>query len=207
MDKIEQMASKIYSFEYEIANRMWSKTENRDEGWKTGFGDFPFFLFFNHVRDPSNTQRKQKIENLTVNSVVSDWSEYLNEIFEKVHVANHVEAETFVNAADEKWFANVDSAIAAAKMSESDLKDYVAWRVHMALIPYLAADWRQIASDFAETISGTSSKPRWETCSDSTNSGFGFVWAVGKLYVEQDFADESRDTCAGFDILGAYYSN
>jgi len=174
MDKIEQMAIKIYSFEYEIANRMWSKTENRD---------------------PANTQRKQKIENVTVNGVVGDWSEYLNEIFDKVHVPKHVDSDTFVNAADEKWFANVDSAIAAAKMSESDLKDYVAWRVHMALIPYLAADWRQIASDFDETISGTSSKQRWETCSDSTNSGFGFVWAVGKLYVEQDFADESRDTC------------
>ena len=167
---IDIMAEKIYAFESNIAKYMWTRTESRD---------------------PANTQRKKKISELQTNKLISDWAAFLNEIFEKVKVEGiDVDQDVVVNLADEKWFGNVDKAIAEAGMSDDDLSDYIAWRVHMSVVGYLGEDWREIADEFDQTVSGTEPKPRWQTCSDAANSAM--EWPVGKLYVESDFKGESK---------------
>ena len=139
-EAIAAMAEKIYNFESEIARGMWDKTE---------------------ARDPANVMRKKKIGAVETNKVVADWAAFLNEIFVKVEAGNEpVNSDTFVNAADEKWFGNVNKALENAKMNDDDLKDYIAWRVHMSVVSYLGADWRKISEEFDQTVSGTTPKAR-----------------------------------------------
>jgi len=167
---INAMAAKIYEFESNIAKYMWTRTENRD---------------------PANTQRKRKVGELKTNKIIGNWVAYLNEIFAKVKVTGiDVDEDVIVNLADEKWFGNADKAIEEANMSDDDLLDYIAWRVHMSVVGYLGEDWRAIADEFDQIVSGTEPKPRWQTCSDAANSAM--EWPVGKLYVESDFKGESK---------------
>jgi predicted metalloendopeptidase len=116
-EDIKNMAEKIYAFEKNIASMMWTRTENRD---------------------PANTQRKFVLSEVIKNDLISDWSIFLNDVFEKVSVTGiDTDGSEVVNVSDEKWFNNTNKAIEEAKMSDNDLKDYVAWRVHMSIISYL----------------------------------------------------------------------
>ena len=114
---IEAMAAKIYNFESLVAHKMWTRTESRD---------------------PANTQRKSALNIIQTNSIVSSWSGFLNNIFDKVNVDGiDVNGADIVQLADEKWFNNTNDAITEAGMTDNDLLDYIAWRVHMSVIGYL----------------------------------------------------------------------
>lgn len=54
-------------------------------------------------------------------------------------------------------------------MTDSDLEDYIAWRIHMSVVTYLGDDWRETRKNFDEVVSGTSEQERWRTCSDAAN--------------------------------------
>ena len=60
-------------------------------------------------------------------------------------------------------------AIDDAGMTDSDLEDYIAWRIHMSVVTYLGDDWRETRKNFDEVVSGTSEQERWRTCSDAAN--------------------------------------
>jgi len=89
-------------------------------------------------RDPANTQRKRELDVIQPNTIVSSWVDFLNNIFGKVNVDGiDVDGKEIVNLSDEKWFNNTNQAITEASMSNDDLMDYIAWRVHMSIIGYL----------------------------------------------------------------------
>ena len=87
----------------------------------------------------------------------------------------------------------------------SSVQDYVAWRVHSNYIGYLGSEWRAISDEFAATISGTTPKPRWQTCSDAANSVM--EWAVGKLYIEEDFQVKKLTRTPPYYYLGRIKRN
>lgn len=185
-ESIRAMAEKIYNFESNIAKYMWSPTEGRD---------------------PANYQRKKVVGEIPGNEIVGNWDQFVNEIISKVNVDYSIEVDTIVNLSDEKWFNNTNLAIDEAGMGNDDLLDYVAWRVHSNYIGYLGAEWRAISDEFTATISGQTPKPRWQTCSDAANSVM--EWAVGKLYIEEDFQGESKEIMTGLvdNLFSAFREN
>ena len=54
-------------------------------------------------------------------------------------------------------------------MTDADLEDYIAWRIHMSVVGYLGDDWRETKKNFDEVVSGTVEQERWRTCSDAAN--------------------------------------
>ena len=95
------------------------------------------------------------MEEVETNGLVSDWSQFLNDMFASFEIAGiDTTGDTIVNNSDRKWFAAVDKAIEAAEMSDDDIMDYVAWKVHLSVISYLGDDWRATADEFNEIISG-----------------------------------------------------
>ena len=172
-ERIDAMAEKIYEFERQIAENMWTKVENRD---------------------PANTTYKKPLSELATNSIVSDWSKFLNDMFAELGVTGiDTTSETVVNNSDRKWFAAVDSALEAADMSDADVMDYVAWKIHLSVISYLGEEWRATGDEFNQIISGTDEPERWRTCSDAANGAM--EWPVGKLYVDEDFSPDAKTKC------------
>ena len=102
-------------------------------------------------------------------------------------------SETVVNNSDRKWFAAVDSALEAAEMSDADVMDYVAWKIHLSVISYLGEEWRATGDEFNQIISGTDEPERWRTCSDAANGAM--EWPVGKLYIDEDFSPDAKTKC------------
>merc|ERR1719334_1725975 len=172
-DAISKMANKIYDFEFQIANMMWNQTE---------------------MRDPENSQRKRYLADVATSQVVPDWVSFLK-LFSDMgaNLTDSVfDPEEMVILMDEKWLNNTDNAIAAAGMEDSDLQDFIAWRVYMSLVPYLGAEWRETSENFNEVLSGATPKPRWESCVNEVNDMM--TWATGRLYVDVAFKEESKKT-------------
>jgi len=73
--------------------------------------------------------------------------------------------------------------------------------------PFLGKDWRDTGKEFDEIVSGTTPKPRWQTCSDAANGAM--EWPVGKLYIEADFKGESKDVTEEMvgDLMEAFSTN
>lgn len=95
------------------------------------------------------------MEEVETNNLVSDWSQFLNDMFASFEIAGiDTTGDTIVNNSDRKWFAAVDKAVEAAGMTDDDIMDYVAWKVHLSVISYLGDDWRATADEFNEIISG-----------------------------------------------------
>ena len=95
------------------------------------------------------------MEEVETNNLVSDWSQFLNDMFASFEIAGiDTTGNTIVNNSDRKWFAAVDKAVEAAGMTDDDIMDYVAWKVHLSVISYLGDDWRATADEFNEIISG-----------------------------------------------------
>ena len=170
---VDAMAEKIYEFERQIAENMWTKVENRD---------------------PANTTWKKPLSEIETNSLVGDWSTFLNDMFKELGVSGIDTTEnTVVNNSDRKWFGAVDSAIEAANMSDNDIMDYISWKVHLSVVSYLGDEWRATADDYNQIISGTDEPERWRTCSDAANGAM--EWPVGKLYVDEDFSPVAKAKC------------
>jgi len=172
-EEIDTMANKIYEFERQVALNMWTSVENRD---------------------PANRTYKKPLAEVQTNSLVSDWSQFMNDMFAAMSITGiDTTSETIVNNSDRKWFAAVDQVIAATGMTNNDLMDYVAWKVHIGLVNYLGEDWRATRAEFDQIISGTTEQERWRTCSDRTNGAM--EWPVGKLYIDADFSPDAKTKC------------
>jgi len=160
------------------------------------------------MRDPANTQRKRVLGEIATNEIVGDWSKFLMDF--SARGANITEStiapESTVILMDEKWINNTNKAIAAADMSTNDLLDFIAWRVHMSVVPWLGKQWRATADNFNQVISGTKEKPRWESCVNEVNGMM--TWATGRLYVDAVFPEESKETITGMiDELQNAFAN
>ena len=159
-EAIDAMAEKIYEFERQIATNQVicvNFIQGPDLGpftidWKL----IELFQWTNvENRDPANRTYKKPLEEVETNGLVSDWSQFLNDMFASFEIAGiDTTGDTIVNNSDRKWFAAVDKAIEAAEMSDDDIMDYVAWKVHLSVISYLGDDWRATADEFNEIISG-----------------------------------------------------
>lgn len=77
----------------------------------------------------------------------------------------------------------------------------------MSTIPYLGQEWRDTMADFNQIISGTSEKARWESCVNEVNSMM--TWATGRLYVDEVFPEESKETMMAMidELQNAFATN
>ena len=166
---LRRMAYKIFNFELEMAKLISTPVELKNS--------YPY---------PTKI-----LGDLPTNEIVQDWKNFFD-------TASTISGKSFsksensdITLSDEKWINSIDTAIQNANIEKHDLLDFIAWRVYMELVPYLGADWRNIAKEFNLEIFGKFGEAtRSRECVILVSKQMPS--AAGKIYHDKGFSTDAE---------------
>jgi|CXWL01.1.fsa_nt_gi endothelin-converting enzyme/putative endopeptidase len=118
-----------------------------------------------------------------------------------------VPATNDINVATPEFFTALDRLLATTPLPA--LKAYLRWKVIAAAADYLSKPFVDADFEFfGKTVRGQAEiEPRWKRCVDATEGALGE--AVGKLYVDRQFAGDSKKVALEMigDIEASFAAN
>ncbi|KAG7470976.1 hypothetical protein MATL_G00119550 [Megalops atlanticus] len=125
---------------------------------------------------------------LLIDSKEFNWTRFTNNIMETVNITVTDEEQVIVYAPN--YFLRLNPVL--AKYSSRDVHNYMVWRYVMNLVVGLSRAYKDTRRAFRKAIYGTTSEAAvWRQCANYVNSNLDN--AVGRLYVEEAFAGESKE--------------
>ncbi|XP_039537572.1 neprilysin-like isoform X1 [Pimephales promelas] len=170
---IKQEVARVMMMEKEIANATDTPEDRNDP-----------VLLYNKV--PLETLNNNFT--LDFDSRVFNWTLFTNKIMDTVGVPITDSEEVIVYAPN--YFKRLNPVL--AKYTKRDIQNYLVWRFVMNLVVGLSRQYRETRKAFRKAIYGTTSEVAvWRQCAIYVNNNMEN--AVGRLYVEQAFAGDSKD--------------
>ena len=151
------------------------------------------------MRDPEKRYNKLDVSGLQKLSPQLDWKAFLQ-------AAGYPQISE-ANIAVPDFFAALDKTATAAP--PETLQAYLRWNLVNTAADFLSKDFVNANFEFyGKTLGGQAElEPRWKRCVDMTEAALGE--AVGKLYVEREFAGDSKKKALEMihDIEDAFEAN
>ncbi|NXX62665.1 NEP protein, partial [Scopus umbretta] len=170
--KISEEMKRVMDLEKEIANAT-TKSEDRND---------PLLLY-----NKMTLAQLQKNFSLEIDHKVFSWSKFINDIMSTVQI--NVENTEHVIVYDPEYLIRLKSIL--NKYTPRDLQNYMIWRFIMDLVNSLSRNYKDTRNAFRKALYGTTSETAvWRRCANYVNGNMEN--AVGRLYVEEAFAGESK---------------
>uniref|UniRef100_A0A8D0HJC0 Neprilysin n=1 Tax=Sphenodon punctatus TaxID=8508 RepID=A0A8D0HJC0_SPHPU len=129
----------------------------------------------------------QKNFTLEINQKKFNWSKFMNNIMSTVQI-NVENTEDVVVYAPE-YLTKLKPIL--SKYTAREIQNYMIWRYVMDLVNSLSRNYKDTRSAFRKALYGTTSETAvWRRCANYVNGNMEN--AVGRLYVEEAFAGESK---------------
>ncbi|NXT75702.1 NEP protein, partial [Zapornia atra] len=170
--EISEQMTRVMDLEKEIANAT-AKSEDRND---------PLLLY-----NKMTLAQLQNNFSLEIDSKVFNWSKFINDIMSTVQI--NVENTEHVIVYDPEYLIKLKSIL--NKYTPRDLQNYMTWRFVMDLVNSLSRNYKDTRNAFRKALYGTTSETAvWRRCANYVNGNMEN--AVGRLYVEEAFAGESK---------------
>ena len=134
-------------------------------------------------RDPEKTYNKMPLEDIQKLSPNINWKVYLDNI--------NLNDPGEINVSQPVFFKEISNMFDEEPIAI--WKQYLSWKTINHAAPYLSSDFVNANFDFyGKLLSGQEEiKPRWKRVFETSNNTLGE--AIGKLYVEKYFPQESKE--------------
>ncbi|KAM6258574.1 neprilysin isoform 1-T2 [Porphyrio hochstetteri] len=170
--EISEQMTRVMGLEKEIANAT-TKSEDRND---------PLLLY-----NKMTLAQLQNNFSLEIDNKVFNWSKFINDIMSTVQI--NVENTEHVIVYDPEYLIKLKSIL--NKYTPRDLQNYMTWRFVMDLVNSLSRNYKDTRNAFRKALYGTTSETAvWRRCANYVNGNMEN--AVGRLYVEEAFAGESK---------------
>ncbi|NWX48347.1 NEP protein, partial [Steatornis caripensis] len=170
--EISEQMSRVMDLEKEIANAT-TKSEDRND---------PLLLY-----NKMTLAQLQNNFSLEIDHKVFNWSKFINDIMSTVQI--NIENTEHVVVYDPEYLIRLKSIL--NKYTPRDLQNYMTWRFVMDLVNSLSRNYKDTRNAFRKALYGTTSETAvWRRCANYVNGNMEN--AVGRLYVEEAFAGESK---------------
>ncbi|KAM9481768.1 neprilysin-like isoform 1-T1 [Clarias gariepinus] len=171
--KIREEVEQVMQMEKEISNAT-DTPEDRNN---------PVLLYNKMPLETLNTNFT-----LTFESTVFNWTYFTNKIMDTINLPIEGSEEVILYAPN--YLRKLNPVL--AKYTKRDIQNYIVWRFAMNMVVGLSRSYRDTRKAFKKAISGTSSEAAiWRQCAVYVNNNMEN--AVGRLYVEEAFAGDSKD--------------
>ncbi|XP_027017774.1 neprilysin isoform X2 [Tachysurus fulvidraco] len=144
--------------------------------------------------NPVLLYNKMPLETLNTNftlefeKTVFNWTHFTNKIMDAINLPIEDSEQVILYAPN--YLRRLNPVL--AKYTKRDVQNYIVWRFAMNMVVGLSRAYRDTRKAFKKAISGTSSEAAiWRQCAVYVNSNMEN--AVGRLYVEEAFAGDSKD--------------
>ncbi|KAJ8280491.1 hypothetical protein GJAV_G00055490 [Gymnothorax javanicus] len=125
---------------------------------------------------------------LQIGSKEFNWTRFANNIMKTVNITVTEDEEVIVIAPN--YLTRLIPIL--AEYSARDIQNYLVWRYVMNMVIGLSRAYKDTRKPFRKAIYGTTSEAAvWRQCANYVNSNL--EKAVGRLYVEEAFAGESKE--------------
>ncbi|XP_053402259.1 endothelin-converting enzyme homolog isoform X2 [Mercenaria mercenaria] len=155
--------------------------------------------------DPLKTYHNMTLQQFQ-DDYLGDWlnlEAYVKGIFGDI---NTIPMDTEVLVYTPEYFTELQDLL---KQTDKELlANYFVWHSVDHMVGYLTKDFLEVALGLDKAESGIKEYPvRWKRCLSKTTSAFGF--AVGALYVQENFAEESKKDVESLfeEIRAAFIAN
>ncbi|XP_067158321.1 neprilysin isoform X3 [Apteryx mantelli] len=170
--KISEEMKRVMDLEKEIANAT-TKAEDRND---------PILLY-----NKMTLAQLQNNFSVEINHKVFNWSKFINTIMSTVQIS--VENTEQVVVYDPEYLIRLKSIL--NKYTPREIQNYMIWRFVMDLVNSLSRNYKDTRNAFRKALYGTTSETAvWRRCANYVNGNMEN--AVGRLYVEEAFAGESK---------------
>ncbi|KAG8136064.1 hypothetical protein E2320_009052 [Naja naja] len=170
--EISTEVERIMALEKEIAS-ITTKDEDRND---------PLLLY--HKMKLSDLQKNFSFE---INNQTFDWLKFVNYIMKTVAIEVKNTEDIIVYAPE--YLIKLKSVI--CNYTAREIQNYISWRYIMDMVSSLSRDYKDTRNNFRKVLYGTTSDAAiWRRCANYVNSIMGN--AVGRLYVQEAFAGESK---------------
>ncbi|XP_025952660.2 neprilysin isoform X2 [Dromaius novaehollandiae] len=170
--KISEEMKRVMDLEKEIANAT-TKAEDRND---------PILLY-----NKMTLAQLQNNFSVEINHKVFNWSKFVNAIMSTVQI--YVENTEQVVVYDPEYLIRLKSIL--NKYTPREIQNYMIWRFVMDLVNSLSRNYKDTRNAFRKALYGTTSETAvWRRCANYVNGNMEN--AVGRLYVEEAFAGESK---------------
>ncbi|NXD14556.1 NEP protein, partial [Nothocercus nigrocapillus] len=170
--KVSEEMKRVMDLEKEIANAT-TKAEDRND---------PILLY-----NKMTLAQLQSNFSVEINHKVFNWSKFINTIMSTVQI--YVENTEQVVVYDPEYLFRLKSLL--NKYTPREIQNYLIWRFVMDLVNSLSRNYKDTRNDFRKALYGTTSETAvWRRCANYVNGNMEN--AVGRLYVEEAFAGESK---------------
>ncbi|XP_025901110.1 neprilysin [Nothoprocta perdicaria] len=170
--KVSEEMKRVMDLEKEIANAT-TKAEDRND---------PILLY-----NKMTLAQLQSNFSVEINHKVFNWSKFINTIMSTVQI--YVENTEQVVVYDPEYLFRLKSIL--NKYTPREIQNYLIWRFVMDLVNSLSRNYKDTRNDFRKALYGTTSETAvWRRCANYVNGNMEN--AVGRLYVEEAFAGESK---------------
>ncbi|KFV78037.1 Neprilysin [Struthio camelus australis] len=170
--KISEEMKRVMDLEKEIANAT-TKAEDRND---------PILLY-----NKMTLAQLQNNFSVEINHKVFNWSKFINAIMSTVQI--YVENTEQVVVYDPEYLIRLKSIL--NKYTPREIQNYMIWRFVMDLVNSLSRNYKDTRNAFRKALYGTTSETAvWRRCANYVNGNMEN--AVGRLYVEEAFAGESK---------------
>ncbi|XP_047009364.1 neprilysin isoform X1 [Ictalurus punctatus] len=144
--------------------------------------------------NPVLIYNKMPLETLNTNftlafdSTVFNWTHFTNKIMDTINLPIEESEQVILYAPN--YLRRLNPVL--ANYTKRDVQNYIVWRFAMNMVIGLSRAYRDTRKAFKKAISGTSSEAAvWRQCAVYVNNNMEN--AVGRLYVEEAFAGDSKD--------------
>ncbi|NXG58706.1 NEP protein, partial [Hemiprocne comata] len=169
---ISEQMKRVMDLEKEIANAT-TKSEDRND---------PLLLY-----NKMTLAQLQNNFSFEIDHKVFNWSKFINDIMATVQI--NIENTEHVIVYDPEYLIKLKSIL--NKYTPRDLQNYMIWRFIMDLVNSLSRNYKDTSNAFLKALYGiTSETAVWRRCANYVNGNMEN--AVGRLYVEQAFAGDSK---------------
>lgn len=125
---------------------------------------------------------------LEFNSTVFDWTRFTNKIMDSVSIPIKESEQVILYAPN--YLKRLNPIL--NRYSKREIQNYMIWRFAMNMVVGLSREYRDTRKAYKKAISGTTSETAiWRQCAIYVNNNMED--AVGRLYVEEAFAGDSKD--------------
>ncbi|XP_061073126.1 neprilysin-like isoform X2 [Conger conger] len=170
---IAQEVARVMQLEKELANA----TDTPDDR------NNPVFLY-------NKMQLRVLNENFTlqIGSKEFNWTHFANNIMKSVNTTVTDDEQVIVYAPN--YLLRLKPIL--AEYSPRDIQNYLVWRYVMNMVAGLSRAYKDTGKAFRKALYGTTSEAAgWRQCANYVNNNL--EKAVGRLYVEEAFAGESKE--------------
>uniref|UniRef100_A0A3B4DY04 Neprilysin n=1 Tax=Pygocentrus nattereri TaxID=42514 RepID=A0A3B4DY04_PYGNA len=170
---IRQEVTRVMALEKELANAT-DTPEDRNN---------PVLLYNKMPLETLNTNFTLEFE-----STVFNWTLFTNQIMHTVSIPITDSEQVILYAPN--YLKKLSQVL--SKYTKRDIQNYMVWRFAMNMVVGLSRPYRDTRKAFRKAISGTTSEAAvWRQCAIYVNNNMEN--AVGRLYVEEAFAGDSKD--------------